>query len=158
MRGSIFRGENPERRDVKQSHTHSITVVPIPFTLGGDPQEQGNNLRNGDLVGTAEMADGWRKREAFCKAKQRRNASGILESRDRLQYILRDGNNRYASEIKPDWTSSKAALTHRDQNNCKVPELYHQVQGVRFHLYGSNNCSSSGTSNVSTCQYLPLSG
>lgn len=58
MRGSVFRGENPERRDVKQSHTHSITVVPIPFTLGGDPQEQGNNLRNGDLVGTAEMADG----------------------------------------------------------------------------------------------------
>lgn len=35
-----------------------ITVVPISSALGEDPQEDRNNLRNGDLVGNAEMADG----------------------------------------------------------------------------------------------------
>jgi len=58
MRGSIFRGESPEIRDLKQGHTHSISVVSIPSALGEDPQEEGKNLRKGDLVETAEMADG----------------------------------------------------------------------------------------------------
>lgn len=36
----------------------NITVVPISSALGEDPQEEGNNLRNGDLVGNAEMGGG----------------------------------------------------------------------------------------------------
>lgn len=57
MKGSVFRGENPEGRDLKQGRTHSFTVFSISAALG-DPQEEGNNLRNGGVVGTAEMADG----------------------------------------------------------------------------------------------------
>lgn len=58
MRDSVFRGEKPGGRDLKEGHTHRVIVVSTSSVLGEDPQEEGSNLRNGDPVGTAEMADG----------------------------------------------------------------------------------------------------
>lgn len=65
--------------------------------------------------------------------------------------MLKVSNNRYSREIKLGQTASRTALVKEIK---RTERFLNQEPDVTFPLYWSNNYSSHGTSDVSTCQYL----